>query len=147
MLFPKTLLVLDFLAVLVQTITPANDLNFQLANIISKRTRGEIGYSLLRAQEVGRRSGGPIVEKIIDYAPVEDAAKVPPNCSQLSIIAAEEELFDNRDHGIKAHSLTRGPKQLVTIPGITHCGVYREAREQATELAIEWLDKHLKGTK
>jgi dipeptidyl aminopeptidase/acylaminoacyl peptidase len=40
--------------------------------------------------------------------------------------------------------LARGPKKLVTIPGITHYGIYREAREQATKLAIAWFDEHLK---
>jgi hypothetical protein len=32
----------------------------------------------------------------------------------------------------------------VVIPNITHYGVYREAREQAQKLAIEWFNQHLK---
>jgi len=31
------------------------------------------------------------------------------------------------------------------MPGISHYGVYGEAREQATSLAIEWFDLHLKN--
>ena len=48
-------------------------------------------------------------------------------------------------HGIKAHERAKGPKKLVTIPNITHYGVYREAREQCQKLAVEWFDTHLKG--
>ena len=54
-----------------------------------------------------------------------------------------EELFDNRDHAIKAHAAAIGAKRLVTIPGIKHYGIYREAREQAQELAIDWSNEHL----
>jgi len=31
------------------------------------------------------------------------------------------------------------------IPGIAHYGIYSEAREQATRMAIEWFDAHLKN--
>lgn len=115
--------------------------------VATRRTRGEIGYPAPRAQEVGKLFGGPISEKMIDYAPVEDAARVPAHCAQLYIVAEKEELFDNRDHGIRAHALARGPKKLVSIPEITHYGIYREAREQATKLAIEWFDEHLNRAK
>jgi dipeptidyl aminopeptidase/acylaminoacyl peptidase len=60
-------------------------------------------------------------------------------------VAEKEELFDNRDHGVKAHERAKGLKKLVTIPNITHYGIYTEAREQAQKLAIEWFDEHLKG--
>ncbi len=56
-----------------------------------------------------------------------------------------EELFDNKDHAIKAYELARGPKKLVPIPGIIHYGICQEAREQATRLAIEGFDQHLKN--
>lgn len=39
--------------------------------------------------------------------------------AMLFIIAGKEELFDNRDHGIKAHERAKGPKKLITIPNIT----------------------------
>ena len=78
------------------------------------------------------------------YAPVEDADKAP-GCAMLFILAGKEELFDNKDHGVKAHARAKGPKKLVTIPKITHYGVYKEARAEAQKLAIEWYDAHLKG--
>ena len=65
----------------------------------------------------------------------------------LYIIAAIEELFDNRNNTIKAHLLARGPKKLESIPDINHYGDYLEAREQVTKLAIEWFDEHLKEAK
>ena len=37
------------------------------------------------------------------------------------------------------------PEKLVTIPNITHYGVYNEARPQCQKLAIEWFDTHLKN--
>jgi pimeloyl-ACP methyl ester carboxylesterase len=110
----------------------------------TKRTHGELGYPPPGAVEVGKLRGAPIRERLMSYAPVEDADKAP-NCAMLFIIAEKEELFDNRDHGIKAHASAKGPKKLVTIPNITHYGVYNEARPQVQKVAIEWFDMHLKG--
>lgn len=111
----------------------------------TKRTRGELGYPEPGAVAVGNLRGAPIRERLMNYAPVDDAEKAP-QCAMLFIIAGKEELFDNRDHGIKAHERARGPKKLVTIPKITHYGIYGPAREEAQKLAIEWFDEHLKGT-
>lgn len=110
----------------------------------TKRTRGELGYPQPGAVTVGNLRGAPIRERLMNYAPVEDADKAP-HCAMLFIIAEKEELFDNRDHGIKAHERAKGPKKLVTIPNITHYGIYNEARQQSQKLAIEWFDTHLKG--
>lgn len=112
----------------------------------TRRTRGEIGYPAPGAIAIGKLRGAPIRERLMNYAPVDDADKAP-ECAMLFIIAAKEELFDNRDHGIKAHERARGPKKLVTIPNITHYGIYREARAEAQKLAIEWFDAHLKAAK
>jgi len=60
------------------------------------------------------------------------------------LIAEIEELFDNRDHAIKAYDRVKGPRNLVTIPKITHYGIYGEAREQAQKLALDWFNKYLK---
>jgi len=109
----------------------------------TKRTRGELGYPEPGAVQVGNLKGAPIRERLMNYAPVEDADKAP-NCAMLFIIAGKEELFDNRGHGIKAHERARGPKKLVTIPEITHYGIYKEAREQAQKEALAWFDEHLK---
>jgi dienelactone hydrolase len=110
----------------------------------TKRARGEIGYPEAGAVTVGKLRGAPIRERLMLYAPVEDVDKAA-GCAMLFIIAEKEELFNNKDHAIKAHERAKGPKKLVTIPNITHYGIYKEAREQAQNLAVEWFDAHLKG--
>jgi dienelactone hydrolase len=109
----------------------------------TQRARGEIGYPPPGARVIGTLRGAPIMEKMMRYAPVEDVARAP-SCAMLFILAEKEELFDNKEHGVLAHERAKGPKKLVTLPGITHYGVYREAREKAQKLAIEWYDEHLK---
>ena len=64
----------------------------------------------------------------------------------LFVLAENEELFDNKDHGLKAFERARGPKMLIVIPKIKHYGIYREARKQAQKLAIDWFDVHLKAS-
>lgn len=109
----------------------------------TRRARGEIGYPAPRARVIGNLQGGPVREKLLLYAPVEDVEKAA-RCAMLFIIAEKEELFDNRDHAIRAYERAVGPKKLVTIPGITHYGIYTTARAEATRLAIEWFDRYLK---
>ena len=41
--------------------------------------------------------------------------------------------------------LTMGVKKLVSIPGITHYGIYKEARDRAQKEAIAWFGDHLKA--
>lgn len=109
----------------------------------TQRARGEIGYPKPGARVIGNLRGAPIRERLMNFAPVEDADKAP-NCAMLFILAEKEELFDNKEHGINAYERARGPKKLVTIPNITHYGIYGQARPQAQKLAIGWFDTHLK---
>ena len=108
----------------------------------TKRARGEIGYPPPGARVIGNLRGAPIRSRMMHYAPVEDAGKAP-HCALLFIIAENEELFDNKDHGIKAYERAKGPKKLVTIPKITHYGIYSEARQEAQRLAIDWFNQHV----
>jgi dienelactone hydrolase len=110
----------------------------------TKRARGEVGYPEPGARVVGNLRGAPILSRFANYAPVDhinDAGTVP----MMIVIAEKEELFDNKQHGILAYERYKGPKQLVTIPGIAHYGIYREAWPQAHKLAREWFDKYLKA--
>jgi pimeloyl-ACP methyl ester carboxylesterase len=109
----------------------------------TRRARGEVGYPQPGAKIIGNLKGAPIRARFIDYAPVEEMARAP-SCAMQFVIAEKEELTDNRENGIKAYERARGPKNLVTIPNITHYGIYTVAREKAQILAIEWFDKHLK---
>ena len=109
------------------------------------RTRGKISYPEPGIRAVGNLKGAPIVEKMTLYAPVEDVARAS-TCAMMFILAENEELFDNKDHGILAHQRAKGAKKIVTIEDITHYGIYREARDRAEKLAVEWYDEHLGTT-
>jgi dienelactone hydrolase len=112
----------------------------------ARRAHGELGYPPPGARVIGNLRGGPVREKLMQYAPVEEVARAG-HCATLFVLAENEELFDNRDHGIKAHERATGPKKLVVVPKIKHYGIYLEARPQAQRLAIAWYDEHLKGAK
>jgi dienelactone hydrolase len=108
------------------------------------RARGEIGYPPAGIRVVGNRRGAPIREKMINFAPVDGVDKAA-GCAMLFILAENEEYFDNKDHGLASYARAKGPKKLVTIPKITHYGIYTTAHAQAQKLAIEWFDANLKG--
>ena len=109
------------------------------------RARGELGYPPPGSRFMNM-DGQPVWEKLMQYAPIEDVGR-REDCAMLFIIAGDEELYDNKDHAILAHERARGPKKLVTIPGIKHYGIYREARDRAQKEAIAWFDEHLKRAK
>jgi dienelactone hydrolase len=111
----------------------------------TRRARGEIPHPEPGAHEIGNLRGAPLREKFLLYAPIDDVAGTR-GCAMLFIAAEREELFDNRRHPRLAFERAPEPKEYVEIPGISHYGIYGEAREQATRLAIEWFDRHLKKT-
>jgi dienelactone hydrolase len=106
------------------------------------RTRGKIGYPK-PGEKFGPLTGAPVIEKLAGYVPIEDIGRCK-DCAKLFIIAENEELLDNKEHAILAHERATGVKKLVTIKGIKHFGIYKEAREQAQKAAIAWFDEHLK---
>ncbi|MCI0743084.1 MAG: alpha/beta fold hydrolase [Gemmataceae bacterium] len=107
------------------------------------RTHGKIGYPK-PGEKFGNLKGAPLFEKLAGYAPIEDIGRCK-NCAMLFIIAEKEELFDNKEHAIRAHERATGVKKLVSIPGITHYGIYKEARDRAQKEALAWFDEHLKA--
>ncbi len=110
----------------------------------TKRARGEIGYPEPRARVIGNLTGAPIRDKLLHYAPVEEAAKLK-GCAALFVVAENEELFDNKDHAKLAYDRMPGAdKKYVSIPKIKHYGIYFEERNQAIKLAIEWFNQYLK---
>ena len=109
----------------------------------TQRARGDIGYPSPLSKEVGNLRGAPIREKLMHYAPVE-LAREASHAAMMFVIAEKEELFDNRDHAIKAYEAATGVKKIVEVPGIAHYGIYREKREYAQQLAVEWFDEQLK---
>jgi hypothetical protein len=112
-------------------------------NEAAQRAHGE-AYPAPRAVTVGRLIGAPIREKFLQFAPVEDAPNVK-NAAVLFIVAEKEELFDNKDHAKLAYDRMAGAKKkYVSVPNITHYGIYRESRDLAIRLAVEWFDQYLK---
>jgi dienelactone hydrolase len=109
----------------------------------TQRARGEIGYPEPGVRVIKNLRGAPIRERMMGYAPVEEVARAA-NCAMLFIMAETEEYFDNKDHGVKAYERARGPRKMVTIPGISHYDIYGKARPQAQKLAIDWFDTYLK---
>ena len=109
----------------------------------TRMARGELGYPAPGVKVIGNLRGAPIRSKFVPYDPVEDVNKAP-QCAMQFVIAENEELFDNRDHAIKAYQRFTGPKNLVVVPKITHYGIYFAAHEQAQKLALDWFDKYLK---
>lgn len=108
----------------------------------TKRARGDIGYPSPGTREVGNLKGAPIREKFLHYAPIDDVARAS-QCAMLFIAAEREELFANREHPQRAFERATGQKRYVVLPGIAHYGIYGEARDEATRLAIEWFSTHL----
>jgi uncharacterized protein len=110
----------------------------------TRRARSEIGYPPPGVREVGNLRGGPVREAFLLYAPIEDIPAIK-GCAMLIIDAEKEELFDVRTQGELAFQRLAEPKKRVLIPGVTHYDIYGKSRDQATTLAIEWMDEHLKG--
>ncbi len=106
------------------------------------RTHGTLDYPKPGAKW-GNLTGVPILEKLMRYSPIEDIPRCE-KCAKLFIIAENEELFDNKDHGILAHQRATGVKKLVTVKGIKHYGIYLEKRKEAQKLALDWFNVHLK---
>jgi hypothetical protein len=122
---------------------PGNDQLKLAYDEATRRARGELGYPPPRQRVIGNLIGAPIRDKLLLYAPVEDAARLK-NCAALFIDAEKEELFDIKDHAKLAYDRAPQPKKYVLVPGITHYGIYTTEREQAIRLAIEWFDQYLK---
>ena len=109
----------------------------------TRMARGEAGYPEPGTLFMGSLRGAPVRAKLINYAPVDDAARAA-QCAMLFLVAEKEELFRNEDNARLAFERAKGPKEYIVLPGITHYGVYREARSKAIQLEIDWFKKHLK---
>lgn len=65
------------------------------------------------------------------------------NAPALFILAANEELFDNRNHGIRACEEVKGPRKMVLVPDAMHYDIYGIEAELATKATIDWFDRYL----
>jgi uncharacterized protein len=97
-----------------------------------------------KREVTGKLRGHPVYSKMMVYFPVEEVNNAK-QCAMQFVIAEKEELFNNGDHAIKAYNAFQGKKNLVTVPEITHYGIYSTAFQQSNKLALDWYDKHLKN--
>jgi dienelactone hydrolase len=62
----------------------------------------------------------------------------------LFVIAADDELFDNREHAIAAAAVLDGPKRVIRVPDTTHFEMYvGPAFEMSANAAAEWFVQYL----
>lgn len=109
----------------------------------TRYARGEQVYPEPYKKAVGNLIGAPMSARFLQYFPVEEVNLAPQVAMQF-VIAGNEELFDNKDHAIRAYESFKGAKRFVSIPNIKHYGIYNEAHDQAFKLALEWFGMYLK---
>lgn len=104
--------------------------------------RGEAGPVPQHAAAPNLR-GTPYYERIAHYSP-RDVAHLS-RAAALIIDAAKEELFDIKENGQAVYSIlkNRVPAKYVVIEGIAHYDIYRDHREEALQLAIDWFKQQL----
>lgn len=118
------------------------NLYYQPTRLATQRARGEIDPVPQGVNKIGRLKGTPFLSRIAKYHPVKFAGqlKIPI----LIIVAANEELMDNRMHGERVFNLVKDnvPSKYEVFAG-THFEIYGRGRLQSIKMAIEWFDQHL----
>lgn len=110
----------------------------------SRIAAGDEQYPAERARAVRNFVGAPVGANLVRWAPVELAGRV--TAPALFVLAENEELFSNTNNGQLACERVTGPRKLVTLPNITHYGIYDAERKRAITLSLEWFDRYLKPT-
>ena len=118
------------------------NLYYRPAKLATQRARGEIDPVPQGVNKIGRLKGTPFLSRIAKYHPVKFAGqlKIPI----LIIVAANEELMDNRMHGERVFNLVKDnvPSRYEVFAG-THFEIYGRGRLQSIKMASEWFDQHL----
>jgi len=106
------------------------------------RARGE-APAYATSEPAPGLQGTPDYTRIAHYSPRDVAHRV--QAAALIIDAENEELFDIRDNGRAVYAIlkNRVPAKYHVVKGATHYDVYRDGREEALELAIDWFEEHL----
>lgn len=118
------------------------NLYYQPAKLATQRARGEIDPVPQGVNKIGRLKGTPFLSRIAKYHPVKFAGqlKIPI----LIIVAAKEELMDNKMHGERVYNLVKDnvPSKYEVFAG-THFEIYGRGRVQSIKMSIDWFDQHL----
>jgi len=119
-------------------------------DLATKQARGEVEPVPI---ETGKMTGkmatyanmrvNPV--KNIGFSALDAAMKI--SSPALFVLAENEELSSNATVEAVQKSLLerKAPSSIHVIKGITHYGVYKEGFDEATQVEMEWFDKHLQG--
>ncbi len=66
------------------------------------RAQGKLGYPK-PGEKFGALNGMPVLEKLVGYAPVEEVGRIK-HCAMLFLVAQNDEVVDNRAHGLLAYA-------------------------------------------
>ena len=117
-------------------------------DMATRRAHGQLPYPPPQPRVQGQLHGYQIRERYQTFAPIEDLPRLAgrnPQPAVLILDAANDELFDIRQHGLRLHDRLTHPKKRVVIPNIRHYGVYSgEGLEQARKLAVDWYNSNLR---
>jgi dienelactone hydrolase len=108
----------------------------------SRIATGQQPYPTDRAVAGSDLIGAPVGNKVVRWAPVDQADQV--TAPALFVLAEKEELFSNTFNGQMACERVQGPRKLVMLPNVTHYHIYGAERARAVKLAIDWFDRYLK---
>lgn len=90
-------------------------------------------------------AGTPHLARFLQYDAIEEVRKL--KVPTLMLDAGNEELFDIRENGGKAHDMLkaggRAPVDYRVIAGIDHYGIYFDGFEESSAAALAWFAKHL----
>ena len=83
-------------------------------------------------------------QAVAEYRPFRSLKSVGQTPVQF-IVAANEELFSNKDNAYAAAEVLTGPTKIVEVPDATHFEMYiNEAFEISSNAAADWFVEHLK---
>lgn len=105
------------------------------------RTRGDLDPIPQNVDKAPGLGGSPNTLQYIGFVPREHTDKIT---IPVLLIDAENEQYGRAGQGIYDALKGRVPVEYHIFEGISHYDVYRSARVKATQLEIEWFDKHLK---
>ena len=101
----------------------------------------ETGYSTRRMVDIETQ------QAVAEYRPMHYVPLIGARPVQI-VVAAEEQLMKNSDHGRAAYDMHSGPKNFISVANTSHFEMYiGDAFEQSSKAAADWFVKYLGGAK
>lgn len=119
----------------------------QMHRMAVQQARGEVEPVPQETDEGAGLRGTPHRSKMYYWAPIELAEQI--TAPVLLIDAEHEDLFDRHQHSElvykRMQAAGKAPVEYYVVEGIPHYAIYNERFEEASDQAIEWFDRYLKG--